>query len=186
MLEKSFGLVHLLILFSLILVVFGILLLVVLRLATWLVRKFPPRSGQRVSFVGVLIGGITDVFASSVLAIPVVIYIQITSQGSAASHIQLSGWLYWLQVAIGLGCSALGGFVAAWIAKNDELLNGLLSSFLCTAIGLYSILLGKDSQSLFVRILLFAAAPIFALLGGYVRQSQKRISRTPGVIGPSA
>jgi hypothetical protein len=38
--------------------------------------------------------------------------------------------------------------VAAWIAKHDELLNGLLSSFLCTAIeliGLFSALLGKGT-----------------------------------------
>jgi hypothetical protein len=93
--------------------------------------------------------------------------------------------LYGLQLTIGLGCSALGGYVAAWIAKHDELLNGLLSSFLCTAIGLYSVFSGKDSQSVLVQIILLAAAPAFAFLGGYLRQSQKRTGGTPGMIGTS-
>jgi hypothetical protein len=103
--ERVFSLVHLLIMLFLILIVFGILLLLVLRLATWLIRKFPHRPGQRVSVVGVAIGGITDVFASSVLIIPLFIYIQIAPKGSAgfASSIHSSGWLYWVQLATGLG-----------------------------------------------------------------------------------
>lgn len=44
--------------------------------------------------------------------------------------------------------------------------NGLLSAFLCTALGAYSLLLGKDSWSRLVQTLLLAAAPAFALLGG--------------------
>src|ERR1700756_5139063 len=99
MLEKSFGAVHLLILLFLILIVFGILLLLVLRLATWLIKKFPRRPGQRVSFAGVVIGGITAVFASSVLALPVVIYLQIKGSAAIASAIHSSSWLYWLQLA---------------------------------------------------------------------------------------
>ena len=75
-------------------------------------------------------------------------------------------------------------YVAARIAKHHELLNGLLSSFLYAAMGLYSILLGKGGQSLLMQILLFAAAPAFALLGGYLRQNQKSISRTPSMVGP--
>ena len=71
------------------------------------------------------------------------------------------------------------------IAKHDELLNGLLSSFLCTAIGVYSVFSGKDSPSLRVQIFLLTAAPAFAFLGGYLRQTQKRIGRTPGIMGPS-
>jgi hypothetical protein len=160
--ERLFGLVHLLILLFFTLVVFGILLLLVLHLATWLIKKFPSRPGQRVSVAGVVVGGITDVFASSVLALPIVIYLQIKGFAAIASAIHSGGWLYWLQLAIGLGCSGLGGYVAAWIAKHDELLNGLLSSFLCTAIGLYSVLLGKDSQSLLAQILLLSAAPALA------------------------
>ena len=140
-----------------------------------------------------MIGGITDVVSSSLLAIPVAIYVMVkydlfhAPNGAAAiaSSIHSSAWLYGLQLTIGLGCSVLGGYVAAWIAKHDELLNGLLSSFLCTAIGVYSVFSGKDSQSVFVQIFLLIATPAFAFLGGYLRQAQKRMGRTPSILGPS-
>jgi hypothetical protein len=103
-----------------------------------------------------------------------------------AATIHSSAWLYGLQLGIGLGGSALGGYVAAWMAKHDELLNGLLSSFLCTAIGVYSVMSGKDSQSVVVQIFLLAAAPAFAFFGGYLRQTQKRMARRPSVMGPFA
>jgi hypothetical protein len=140
------------------------------------------RPGARVSIAGVLIGGVIDVGASGLLGIPLVVYVMVrhhllhAHQGSAAaSIIHSSAWLYGMQLAIGLGCSVLGGYVAARIAKHNELLNGLLSSFLCTAIGVYSIFSGKGSQSVLVKILLLTAAPVFALLGGYLRQIQKRV-----------
>jgi hypothetical protein len=184
MLGKYFGLVHLLIVLFFFLILIGILLLLILRLAPWLIRKFPRRPDQRVSVAGVLIGGITYIFASSVLALPIVIYIQTKGPAAIASAIQPDGWLYWLQMAIGFVGSALGGYVAAWIAKHDELLNGVLSSFLCTAFALYSILLGKGTQSLLAQILLLAASPAFALVGGYLRQIQQSISRTPDTVEP--
>lgn len=116
------------------------MLLLFLRLATWLI-----------SVGGVVIGGITYRFMSGVTGLPVLLYLQIKDSDSIASAIHSGGWFYWLQMAIGLGCSALGGHVAAWIARHDELLNGLLSSFLFAAIGLYSILLGKHAGSLLAR-----------------------------------
>ena len=42
-----------------------------------------------------------------------------------------------------------------------------------TVIGVYSISAGKDSQSRPVQMLLLAASPLCALLGGYLRQAQK-------------
>src|ERR1700690_3317655 len=150
---------HLLILLFSALIVFGIPLLLVFLLARWLDKHRP---GARVSFVGVAIGGITDVVASSLLAIPLVIYVTVKYDllhapgGSAAiaASIHSSAWLYGLQLAIGLGCSVLGGYIAARTAKHDELLNGLLSSFLCTAIGVYSISARKDSQSMLTQVFL--------------------------------
>jgi hypothetical protein len=187
---ELFSPLHLLILLFIALIVFGIPLLLVFLLARWLDKRRP---GVRVSFVGVAIGGITDVVASGLLGIPLVIYVMVkydllhAPEGSAAiaASIHSNAWLYGLQLTIGLGCSVLGGYVAASIAKHDELLNGLLSSFLCTAIGIYSVLYGKDTQSLLVQVLLLIAAPAFAFLGGYLRQTQKRTGRTPGVMDPS-
>jgi hypothetical protein len=110
------------------------------------------------------------------LLLLVIICIQAKGSAAIASAIQTGGWLYWLVLAIGLGCSAFGGYVAAWIAQHNETLNELLSSFVCTAIALYSILLGRGAQSLLAQILLLAAAPAFALVGGYLRRIQKSIS----------
>lgn len=185
MLEGLFSPLHLVILVLMALIVFGLPLLIVFLLARWLDRRLQRRPGVRVSILGIVMGGITDVVSSSILAMPVIIYVMVkhdlfhAPNGSAAiaSLIHSSAWLYGLQLTIGIGCSVLGGYVAAWIAKHDEPLNGLLSSFLCAAIGVYSLFSGKDSQSVFVQILLLVIAPAFAFLGGYLRQSQKRMGR---------
>jgi hypothetical protein len=138
---------------------------------------------RKISIAGVLIGGVTDVVATNVLAIPLVVYVMVrynllhAPDGPAqiTSAIHANPAIYGAQLLIGVGCSVLGGYIAAWIAKHDELLNGLLSSYLCTAIGLYSVLAGKDSHSVLTQILLLAAGPLSALLGGYLRQTQKRM-----------
>lgn len=186
--EGSFSTLHMLLLLLVALIIFGVPLILVILLARWLDKRIQRRPGVRMSIVSIVIGGITDVVSSSVLALPVVIYVMVkhdlfhlaTGPTPIPSLIRSSGWLYGLQLGIGLGCSVLGGYVAARLAKHDELLNGLLSSFLCTAIGIYSVMSGKESESLIVQIFLLAAAPVFALLGGYLRQIQKRTDRTPG------
>ena len=190
MVEGLFSPLHLLLLLFVALIVFGIPLLLVFLLARLLDKRLQRRPGVRVSIVSIAIGGITDVVASTVLALPVLIYVMAkydflhSAEGSAAiaSSIHSSPWMYGLQLGIGLSCSVLGGYVAAWMAKHDELLNGVLSSFLCIAIGVYSVMSGKGSQSIF----LLAAAPAFAFFGGYLRQIQKRIGRTPRLNGPFA
>ena len=190
MLEGLFQPLHLLLLLSIALVSSTPLLLVFL-LARWLDKRLQHRPGIKVSFVGVATGGITDVVASSLLAFPLVIYIVVNYKpspapgGSAAiaSVFHSSIWMYG-QLAIGLGCAVLGGYVAARIAKHDELLNGLLSSFLCIAFGTYSVLLGKNFEPVLAQVFLLTAAPAFALLGGYLRQIQKRLGQ-PRIIGPS-
>jgi len=179
--EGFFSPLHLLILLFSALIVFGIPLLLIFRLARWLDKSLQRRPGVRVSMVGVALGGITDVVTSTIFSIPLLIYVMLKyelvggTQGSYAivSLIHSSGWLYGLQLAIGLGCSSLGGYLAARIAKHDELLNGTLSSFLCIVIGIYAVMAGKDSQPVLVKLLLLIAAPVFALLGGYFRQTQK-------------
>jgi hypothetical protein len=73
----------------------------------------------------------------------------------------------------GLACSALAGYVAAWLAKHDELLNGGLSSFLCVLFALFQLRNGNNYYPLSVRVLLLIAAPAFAVFGGYLRLRQK-------------
>ena len=172
--------------------IFGAPLLVLFLLAQWLDKGLQRRSGIKVSFRGVVVGGIVDVVASGLLGVPLVIYVMLKhdllhsppSSAAITSALHASG-LYGLQLAIGLSCSVLGGYIAASIAKHDELLNGLLSSFLCTALGAYSVFSGKASESPRTQTLLLIASPAFAFLGGYLRQRQKQIGRSSGVTGPS-
>jgi hypothetical protein len=96
---------------------------------------------------------------------------QIGATITAAIHGNMP--LYLGQLLVGLACSVLGGYVAAWLAKHDELLNGALSSFLCILLAVYAIASGKDTNAAWVRILLFVASPAFALLGGDLTRRQR-------------
>jgi hypothetical protein len=146
-------------------------------------KSLQRRPGVRVSIVGIAVGGITDVVATNILVIPVVVYVIVKFDLLHASHdpsavtnaIHANPTLYGLQLLIGFGCSVLGGNVAAWIAKHDELLNATNSSFLCIAIGVYSLVRDKMSGSPTVEILLLIASPLCAFLGGYLRLLQKSV-----------
>jgi hypothetical protein len=114
--------------------------------------------------------------SSTLFAIPLLVYVtaRFDVHGHAAVRLIFSdAWLYTLVFATGVAGSALGGYVAATIARHDELLNGFLSCIVCTGIGIYSVVAGK-SPSVSVQLLSFATAPVFALLGGYLRYVQKR------------
>jgi len=132
---------------------------------------------KRLSAVGILVGGVTDIVSSTIFAIPLLIYVtaRINAHGHAATQLIFSiGWLYVLEFVTGSCGSVLGGYVAAAIAKHDELLNGLLSCLVCVAIGVYSLIGGKSpSIPVSAQLLSLGAAPLFALLGGYLRYAQK-------------
>jgi len=82
----------------------------------------------KVSVKGMVIGGLTDIIATVVLTIPLVIYV-IMDQLHAATKQPLevavtaalyaSPILYGLQSLMSLGCSILGGYVAARVANHD-------------------------------------------------------------------
>ncbi|MGP0018905.1 MAG: hypothetical protein ACLPHP_10085 [Candidatus Sulfotelmatobacter sp.] len=131
---------------------------------------------MRVSIKGVLIGGIVDVVTSVVLGMPFAIYAMSridvshtpSSQVSTAvtKFVHASPALYAGELFVGLICSVLGGYVAAWLAKRDELLNGGLSSFLCVILGIYAVTTGRDSNPHWLQFLLLSASPLAAVLGG--------------------
>jgi hypothetical protein len=145
---------------------------------------------SKISIKGVLLGGITDVLATNILAIPLIIYVMAKFDWSHMPKDQLhaaifaalhgSVLLYTVQFLIGTGCSILGGYVAARLAKHDELLNGSLSSYLCIGIGLYSVVAGKESSLLLLELIGLVASPALGLLGGYLRLAQKRTRRQLG------
>ena len=93
---------------------------------------------SKLSIKGVLIGSAADLIGSIVLGLPFALYSmsrldlvntpkdQVGPTITAAIHANIP--LYFGQITVGLMCSVLGGYVAAWIAKHDELLNGALSA----------------------------------------------------------
>ena len=139
----------------------------------------------KISLKGILIGGIVDVLSSSIMGIPLAVYAmskvdlahtpkeQLGSAIAAVSH--ATPWLYATQLLLGLACSVLGGYVAAGLAKHDELLNGALSSFLCVAIGIYWMASGRDSHALWLQVLMLISAPVCGFIGGYLRLRQRSV-----------
>jgi hypothetical protein len=136
----------------------------------------------KVSAKGVLIGGIADVVATNILAVFLVAYAATRADFAHTPKDQIQAailaatygnpLLLIAQVLTGVGCSVFGGYLAARIAAHDELLNGVLSSWLCVAIGLYAIASGKASGSDPMQFADFVAAPVAGWFGGYLRARQ--------------
>lgn len=133
---------------------------------------------MKISIKAILIGGIADILLSTLLGIPfsifVISHIGISGTSSsaaekvvAATHQNLG--LYAIQLIIGVICSVIGGYIAARIAKNRELLNGALASWLCVSIGIYSLASGDVLANVPVHLFLILATPLFYVAGAYLR-----------------
>lgn len=143
---------------------------------------------MKFSIKGVVIGGVADVVLSGLLGIPFTIYVianmglssQPKDQLSAAviGAIHNSPGLYAIQLFIGLVSSVIGGYIAARIAKRDEFMNGVLASWLCVGIGVYSLVTGKDSQPLPVHLGLIAITPLCYVLGAFFWKKTSRVNVT--------
>lgn len=130
---------------------------------------------KHVSVAGVLVGGIVDIVATNIAAIPIVI-IAIARVGSNTPREQLTAalastlrsdpLLFIAAFVVGSACSILGGYVAARIAKRAEVLNGVLSAWLCVGIGVYSVAAGKSNGPVWLIILGFTLSPAMGALGG--------------------
>ena len=140
---------------------------------------------RRISIEGVLVGGIVDLVLSFFLRFAISTYefakISHMAKDRVGSVLPGSQSLHIGQLAIGLCCSILGGYVAARIAGHDELLNGAASSFLRVlfslpplVFGLFARGFGMDLNLQWTHLLLLVAAPLLGLLGGYLRLRQTR------------
>jgi hypothetical protein len=133
---------------------------------------------KKISVIGVLVGGGTDIVSTSIFQTLLTIYVLTRPEIRHAPRDQIrelvamtvkaSPVLAALHFLIGHGCSVLGGFVSAMVAKHDELLNGALASFLCFSIGLYLMASGKSREPLSQQIVHQCVCPLLALLGGYL------------------
>ena len=143
---------------------------------------------MKVSILGVLVGGVVDVVTSVLGGLPFALYSTFkldpsqrvgphsSEAVSAAIHGNLP--LYSAQLAVGLLCSILGGYVAAAIAKRHERLNGTLSCYLCVGMGIVAMSLGLERDPRWIQFLMLAASPALAFVGGDLRLRRRLSNHT--------
>lgn len=130
---------------------------------------------KRVSLTGVIIGSIIDIVSTNIAVLPVMIYILISSgrpldtPESFSQVLAESGIFRGASIILGASCSVLAGYLAARIAKHDEVLNGALSSILCIAIALYSVLSGGPA----LHLAFLLVSPVLGGIGGYIYSRRK-------------
>jgi hypothetical protein len=139
---------------------------------------------KKISLMGVVVGSITDIVSTNILTVPLIIYVMATRQLSSIPKEQLSEvllqtmqndpLLYATQLFIGSACSILGGYIAARIAKHDEILNGTLAAFLCVGSGLYALLFATSHVPAWQLLVGFVVSPALSAFGGYLRLKTMR------------
>lgn len=130
---------------------------------------------KKLSFSGILLGGIVDILSTGVLAVPIFLYTALKYGAvHSAQAVHASILLTMAQWLAGVLGSVLGGYIAAWMAGHDEILNAALSAYLCTSVGIVSWIAGATATSTPERLLELALAPLFAAVGGYLKLSFKR------------
>ncbi|MHB8624408.1 MAG: hypothetical protein ACYC9J_15235 [Sulfuricaulis sp.] len=135
---------------------------------------------NKISIKGVLVGNITTLLAGTIvvallfillgfMVVPPDIAHMTNEQAKAAvaAAAEKSPWSKAIPWIAGISCSILGGYVAAWLAKHNELLNGLLSSLIAVAVGGYLLIVGTDANQL-LGLLGVISNPAGGLLGGYL------------------
>jgi MFS family permease len=135
---------------------------------------------KRISATGILIGGVTDILSTNLLSFPITVYVIAANgvmflpknqqQAAIVAALHANAWLYTALMLIGACGSLLGGYLAASIAKRDEMLNGTLSSFLCVGIGLYAIITGNGGEPLWRAIVMLPLSPALGAAGGHFRR----------------
>jgi hypothetical protein len=137
---------------------------------------------KRISILGFMIGSIVDVVGSNIWGVVVTIYVMISFNLLSGSPAEMTDkvlnifrtdpLIFSLNFIVGSFFSILGGYIGAYIAKHNELLNGALSSFLCVSIGIYSIVNGSYSSSLALALASLLLSPLLGIFGGFLRLKQ--------------
>jgi hypothetical protein len=140
---------------------------------------------RNVSLNAVSVGGLADVVGTLVSTTVVVFVIGIATLDTSGP-IQSSGalmplkapWYLAATFVLGTLWSVIGGYIAAWIAKREEVLHGALSSYFCVALGIYGLFAGHGTIPLWMHVFGFTAAPGLGALGGLLRARQVNHAQT--------
>lgn len=137
--------------------------------------------------VGVVVGGVTDIVATNLFVLPLVVYVAATrdlsgippeqagnrmlAMISETPSLQAAGWF------LGLSATVLGGYVSARIARRAEVKFGAMSAWLCMSLGVYGLVAHVGTAPLWQHALAFVLSPTFGALGGHLRARQIRRRR---------
>jgi hypothetical protein len=145
---------------------------------------------SKISFKGVIIGGITDIVSTNIVTAPLLLYIMVPLVRAKVPHEKLmeatmnairdNHFYYALMAFLGGSCSLLGGYISARIAKHDEILNGTLAAWLCVGSGIYGMITQYSSGPLWEHLASLIFSPLLAAFGGYLRLRQS--ARIPKVV----
>ncbi len=133
---------------------------------------------KRVSIKGVAIGNIVDVVSSYIAGFSVAIYVLMSSAYSvkdleAANRlVEASGFFWFWSFILGSLGSVLGGYVAARIARHDDVLNGALSSTLCVGATGYALVSGGAAGHEALYLVSLPLSPALTAFGGYLSARQ--------------
>ena len=149
---------------------------------------------SRVSLKGVVVGGVVDIVATNLVALPVLVVAAAQAnvaqlpkeeQGRAMlAAVNASPALFAVQLLLGSLCSVLGGYVAGRIAKRSEALNGALSAFLCVGFGVYALISRSDSIGPLGHAAFLVLSPVLGAAGGVL--GARRNSRKAAAAPPAA
>jgi hypothetical protein len=131
---------------------------------------------------GVIVGGIVDILATNLFAMPVALWallkyhlLGLPDAAQTLGHVVVAdpaiATTMWF---LGAAASVLGGYTAAVIARRRELLTGALSAYLCTAFGIAALVHDTSGTPLVLHVISLLVSPVLGLLGGYLRLLQTR------------
>lgn len=131
---------------------------------------------RRVSLKAVALGAITDIVGTNLLLLPVAIVATLgVPQSAGGSRPNIAELftedlrLYGVALLLGSIASIAGGWVAARIARRDELLHGALSAIACVAGGVYGLFAASDKLPLSQHLAFLVLSPALGALGGVLQ-----------------
>jgi hypothetical protein len=138
---------------------------------------------KKVSFLGFLVGAIVDIGGTNIGSLVLFIYIVFSYKLTHLPPAEINNQMMQILkndvlmhsslMVIGGFFSIFGGYIGALIAKHDELLNGALSSIFCVLGGIYGIMIGSYTGSIFLAVPFLLIDPLLGMLGGYLRLIQR-------------
>jgi Kef-type K+ transport system membrane component KefB len=123
---------------------------------------------NRISIKAVAIGNLIDIASTYLAGVPIGVFMLMRGYPIDRPTLLENGTFILAASILGGLCSILGGYVAARIAKHDEVLNGLLSSILCVGIGVYALISGSAAGHLGRHLASLLVSPLLAAFGGYL------------------